>query len=107
LSKKPESLIQLAIQKALRKEFKGCYVRKIHGGEFTPSGMPDLICCIDGLFISIEVKTLETMEKENKLQDAEAKEIRKAGGVYFKACAVNQAIYDVRQYVLLHRVVNR
>jgi hypothetical protein len=107
MSKKPETRIQLTMQKALRKEFKGCYVRKIHGNEFTPAGMPDLICCIDGLFISIEVKTLETMEKEDKLQDDEAKDIRKAGGVYFKACKTSQVIYDVREYLRLHRVVNR
>lgn len=51
----PETRIQRAIQRWLKEQ--GVFVFKVHGSEFMPAGLPDLICCVRGRFIGIEVKT--------------------------------------------------
>ena len=79
MSAKSESGLQRRVQRALRAAFPNAYVRKIHGSAFTPAGMPDLICCIKGLFIGIEVKM--PGEKPTALQANEQDEIWMAGGI--------------------------
>ena len=58
---------------------KGCWVLKTWGNSIQRSGVPDLICCVNGLFVGIELKA-ET-GKPSELQLWNISEIRKAGGV--------------------------
>lgn len=48
------------------------------GGHFTRAGVPDIITCVNGYFIAIELKT-ET-GRVSKLQEYNLEEIRRAGG---------------------------
>lgn len=41
--------------KALLKA-KGCYVVKYFGCAFSQAGVPDILCCVNGKFLAIEVK---------------------------------------------------
>lgn len=43
-----------------------CFAFKKHGGLCSTAGIPDIICCRRGKFVSFEVKTLS--EKLSKLQ---------------------------------------
>lgn len=61
---KPESKVQTEIKNYI-KSLGGYCIKVIKGNE---SGIPDLIACIDGLFIGIEVKA-ERFEK-NPLKEA-------------------------------------
>lgn len=48
---------------------------------FGKSGVPDIVCCIDGWFIGIEVK--REGKKPTPIQAARMQEIVKAGGYAF------------------------
>ncbi len=52
---------------------------KFHGNAFTRDGIPDLLCCVNGKFLAIEVKGDDG--EPSKLQLHEIEEIKKAGGV--------------------------
>lgn len=59
---------------------KGCWFVKYWGGaEFTKAGVPDLLCCINGHFVALEIKS-ET-GKTSELQFHQLNEINKAGGI--------------------------
>lgn len=57
---------------------KGCYCVKYHGNNFSTSGTPDILACVNGYFLAIEVKAPEG--KPSELQLVKIDEIRKAGG---------------------------
>lgn len=80
MAKKPESRLQRRIQDHLRDKFPGVFVFKVHGGPYMAAGLPDLICCVDGLFIGLEVKLPIAKSKPSEIQIQTLKEIRAAGG---------------------------
>lgn len=93
MTRKPETLLQLHIQRRLRERWPTCYVRKIHGNEFQHSGIPDLICCVEGLFIAIEVKRPGV--PITKMQQNEAREILSAGGIWMIGESTDQVTRDI------------
>lgn len=56
----------------------GAYVVKHHGGLFSASGVPDLLCCYKGMFIAFEVKAKKG--KATPLQKVHIHRIVDAGG---------------------------
>lgn len=52
---------------------------KFHGNAFTRDGVPDLLCCVNGYFLAIEVKG--DGGKPSKLQLHEINKIDEAGGI--------------------------
>lgn len=61
---------------------KGYYLIKYWGGSsFTKAGVPDLLCCIEGYFIGIEVKA--SHGRPSDLQIYNLRKIREAGGTGF------------------------
>lgn len=77
MAKKPETKLQSAIQERVRA--RGGWAGKIHGGIYS-SGIPDLLICFLGRFIALEVKTPENKKGATKLQEAQLRQIRRAGG---------------------------
>jgi len=61
------------------KTIPGCFAWKEHGGMYGTSGLPDIICCIDGQFVVLEVKTPDG--KVTKLQEVTLAKIQAAGGM--------------------------
>ena len=57
---------------------RGCYRVKYHGNYYSENGTPDILACVNGYFLAIEVKAPEG--KASELQLAKIAEIRKAGG---------------------------
>ena len=57
---------------------KNCYCVKYFGCMYSTSGTPDLLCCINGYFVAIEVKAQDGVVSDLQLQKIE--DIRKAGG---------------------------
>lgn len=73
-----ESQFQAKVIRFLKDQ--GAYVIKMWGGgRFTRAGVPDIIACINGYFIAIELKT-ET-GRVSKLQEYNIDRIRESGGV--------------------------
>ena len=57
------------------------FVKYWGGGQFTKAGVPDLLCCVNGHFAGIELKT-ET-GRLSKLQEYNLDKIRQSGGQAF------------------------
>ena len=58
----------------------GCwYVKYWGGGEFTKAGVPDLLCCVGGKFIAVELKGASG--RPSDLQLRTLKKIEDAGGI--------------------------
>ena len=55
------------------------------------AGAPDIIICVDGLFVGLEIKT--KIGKQSDLQKAAQIKIEKAGGKYFIIRSVRDMIY--------------
>jgi len=57
------------------------YVKYWGGGQFTKAGIPDILACVNGHFVGIELKT-ET-GRLSKLQEYNLDKIRQSGGQAF------------------------
>ena len=66
-----------------------CFCWKQHGGAYGTSGIPDIICCLNGRFVAFEVKT--ESGKLTKLQEATIQKIKAAKGEAFKVTSVGEA----------------
>lgn len=64
--------------KAYLKE-KGCYHVKFFANAFTKKGVPDILACINGFFVGIEVKAENG--KVSALQIYNREHIKKSGGI--------------------------
>lgn len=56
-----------------------CWYVKYFANSFTKSGIPDLLACINGYFVAIEVKA--SNGKASELQYFNRDKIRKSGGI--------------------------
>lgn len=66
---------------------------KIHGSMYQKAGVPDIIACVDGVFIGIEVKRPGGIV--SPLQQLNIDDINRSGGVAFVAYSVE----DVRKQI--------
>lgn len=82
-----EKTIENNIKKYL--DSLGAYHITIHGSAFMPSGTPDILACLNGRFMGIEVKR-EKGGVTSPLQKFKINEIRSAGGIAFVARSVNE-----------------
>lgn len=74
----PEKRFEEKIKRFLTE--RGHYVLKYWGGgQYTKAGVPDLLCCVNGRFVAIEVKA--ERGRVSPLQEHHIGEIEKAGGV--------------------------
>lgn len=71
------------------KTVKDCFFWKEHGGQFGTAGIPDIIACIKGRFVALEVKTAEG--KLTLLQAITLKQIQRAGGIAAVVRSVEEA----------------
>lgn len=69
----------------------GAWVFKVHGHLGQRPGVPDLLCCLDGRLVAIEVKTERGKPTERQLREIEG--IRASGGVAFIARSVEE-VYE-------------
>ena len=60
---------------------KGAYFIKTHGDRFSRVGTPDILACVNGHFVAVEVKAENG--KPSELQLYHLEQIRKAGGHSF------------------------
>ena len=70
------------------KTLPSCFCWKQSGGLYGTAGLPDVICCINGMFVAFEVKT--NTGRLSKLQAVTMKRIREAGGRAFKVTSVDE-----------------
>lgn len=58
---------------------QGCWNVKFFANAYTKKGVPDILACINGFFVGIEVKAKNGIVSE--LQKWNISEIRKSGGI--------------------------
>lgn len=71
-----EKIFENKIKKYLKD--KGCYCVKYFGCNYSTSGTPDILACVNGHFVAIEVKA--QTGKPSELQMAKIRQIRECGG---------------------------
>lgn len=64
---------------------KGIYHFKVHGSSFMPPGIPDIIACVNGMFVGIEVKNAGLKRNQSEQQKIHEELIIKSGGRYILA----------------------
>lgn len=79
MPKQRESRLSRQIMNALREE--GIFCFKVHGSEHMMAGLPDIIACVDGYFVGLEVKHPETRDNLSERQKYIQKQIRTANGI--------------------------
>lgn len=84
----PESRLSYKIQKALKK--RGAWVFKVHGSEYQPAGIPDIIGVYRGQFIGVESKMPGNGPSE--IQGFRMGQIARAGGLCVVAYDVSDAL---------------
>jgi hypothetical protein len=74
-----ESYFQDKIKKALKKRYRGAFIRKITQGRYSEGGTPDLMCIINGHYFGFEIKR-PILGEPSRLQEVAIREIQAAGG---------------------------
>lgn len=75
----PEAKVKARVVKLLKEHNIYYFFPATHG--FGRSGVPDIVCCFNSLFLAIECKAGKN--KPTALQEKEIKKIREAGGEAF------------------------
>lgn len=82
------------IKKFLKEQ--GCWHVKFFANAFTKSGIPDILACVNGRFVAIEVKAEDGRPSPLQLYNIEA--IKKCGGV---AVIVKPSQFDELKELLI------
>ena len=77
MAQTPEGKVKAKVKKLL--DSLGIYYFSPYMAGFGRSGIPDIVCCVEGLFLGIECKA--GSNKPTALQEREAERIKKAGGI--------------------------
>lgn len=79
------------ILKALRQRWPEGWWVKVHGGPMQQAGIPDIIGCVGGRFVALEVKDPDGNHPVTELQEHTLKEITEAEGLAAVVRSVDQA----------------
>lgn len=72
------------------------YYLKVHGSMYQPAGTPDILACVNGRFVAIEVKR-PSGGVLSELQKSKLKKIENSGGVSIVARSVED-VSEVLKY---------
>lgn len=65
--------------KEFLKKNKCWFVKYWNGGAYTKNGTPDILACINGFFVGLELKVKKN--RPSDIQKYQIKEIKEAGGI--------------------------
>ena len=71
---------------------KHIYYFKVHGSNFQVRGIPDIVSCINGHFVGIEVKRPGAKNEQSEYQKIHQRNIEKSGGTYLLVDSVQEVI---------------
>lgn len=98
MSGKEEQQVQKNITDYL--DSLGAYYLKVHGSAYQPSGTPDLLACVNGRFVGIEVKKPKG-GITSPLQKFKIKEIQKSGGIAFVANSLDVVKREFKEHNII------
>lgn len=95
----PETRLVRRIVTAIEDRYPDAWVRKVHGGPYQHAGIPDLLVCVNGKLVGLEVKHQKPGESEGhargratELQRAEIKAMYEAGAIAGVVLSVEEAL---------------
>jgi len=94
----PEDAIVKSIRKALQGSVGGFWF-KVHGGPFQMAGIPDLLGCVQGRFIGVEVKRPSKMTNVSPIQQRVIQKINLNGGLAIVSCDPSTAVEEVIRFL--------
>lgn len=83
-----EKDIVAAILRLLKKRPR-CFAWKTHGGMYGTAGIPDIIACVGGRFVALEVK--QPGGKPTRLQEITLGKVRASGGIAAVVTSMEEA----------------
>lgn len=89
-----EKAVENKIKKWLKD--KGYWFFKVHGSIFQPAGIPDILACINGKFVAIEVKRSKG-GVVSPLQKAQIQKIKENGGIAGVACSMEEFLEIIKE----------
>lgn len=92
MTAKPESALQSQIRREVLATYPGSVVWKIHGSAFQAAGIPDLIGCVRGHFVGLEVKMPGEEDTLTRRQASTLQRIAGAGGIDGVVTSVEDAL---------------
>ena len=90
---KPESSLQTKVVAYLKG--RGIYCLNLFGDGFSGKGKPDVIACINGLFVAFELKV-----DENDMQDDQIihkRRIERSGGLHYCPRSLGEVIEIIEE----------
>lgn len=93
-----EKQVENKIKKWLKD--KNYWFFKVHGSIFQPSGIPDILACINGKFVAIEVKRSKG-GIVSPLQKAQIQKIKENGGIAGVANSMEEFLEILKESKLL------
>jgi len=90
MAQTPEKKVKDKVVKILKQHGIYYFFPATHG--FGRSGVPDIVCCFNSLFMGIECKA--GTNKPTALQEKEMADIRKAGGMTFVINETNLTLLE-------------
>ena len=99
-----ESGVVEAIRKRISEVWPSSVTWKMHGSIYMETGIPDILCCVEGRLIFLEVKHLKPSESEAHAyartsveQVRQIRRIRAAGGAACTVLDEDEAVWAVRE----------
>jgi hypothetical protein len=90
MTQQREARISSAIMEKLR--LNGIFCFKVHGSALMMNGLPDIIACVDGMFIGLETKLPEKRKNVSAVQRLVHNDIMKSGGFVAVVCGASEAL---------------
>ena len=92
MAAKAETQLVNNIKREVQQRYPDTFFFKVHGGPMQQAGIPDLVGCVRGTFVGMEVKLPEGDYGVTPLQEYTLKRITKAEGVTAVVRSVEQAV---------------
>lgn len=107
---KDEAALQRAVVKAIRQRWPKAWMFHPVGGPFQETGIPDLLVCVEGLLVGIELKNPYPHESEQSARErttsrqrAQIAKINGAGGMAGTAITVQEALDIIERGLRVRR----
>lgn len=98
MGSQPEGHLVRDIRVSLRAKYGGLWI-KTHGGPYARQGTPDLIGCVQGYFIGLEVKLPGKEDTLTALQEETIQRINAEGGFASMVTSVDDALFYVDNFL--------
>lgn len=82
-------------------------VFKVHGSQYQMPGISDILCCLNGTFVAIEVKVPGKLNNVTEAQSNFIKRVNDAGGIGMIVSDLTQVQFNLAQSLFGDRACKR